>query len=57
MRVVVDVKPKDASECPFRVETAGYWGCSLNRELPCELLCDGECHQLIALNGMVLEES
>lgn len=55
MRFVVDVKPKDASECPFRVETAGYWGCSLNRELPCELLCDGECHQLIALHGLTME--
>ena len=57
MRVVVDVKPKDVSECPFRVDAVGYWGCSLNYELPCELICDGVCNQLIELNGLIFEES
>ena len=57
MRVLVDELPIDRSECPFCVEVAGYWGCSLNHELPCELICTGECKQLIALHGLIFKES
>lgn len=52
MKVIVDEKPTDSAECPFCVSVpkANYWGCTLNRDLPCELLLTEECNHLIAVN-------